>query len=70
MKREISLAVILLAGVMVATEALAGAAGFNGFRGAFLRVFLGYAALIALAHFIYLFLPKFGIGDDPRKEGE
>jgi hypothetical protein len=70
MKREIFLSTILLTGVAVATCCLAGAAAFNGFHGAFLRVFLGYAALVALAHFIYLFLPKFGIGSDPREEGE
>ncbi len=70
MKREISLAAILLAGVVVATWCLADTAAFNGFRGAFLRVFLGYAALVALTHFVYLFLPMFGIGHHPREIGE
>ncbi len=70
MKREICLAAILLAGVVGATGALADATGFNGFRGAFLRAILGYTALIASAHFIYLFLPKLGIGHDPREEGD
>ncbi len=68
MKREISLAAILLAGVVFSTWCLAETAAFNGFRGAFLRVFLGYAALVALAHFVYFFLPKLGIGHDPREE--
>ncbi len=70
MKREVLFATILLAGVVVATWCLAGASVFNGFQGAFLRVFLGYTVLVALAHFVYLFLPKFGIGSDPREEGE
>jgi hypothetical protein len=70
MKREVFLASILLAGVVVATWSLAGTSAFNGFKGAFLRVFIGYMSLIALAHFIYLFLPKLGIGADVRKEVE
>lgn len=70
MKREVFLATILLAGVVVVTWCLAGATAFNGFRGAFLRVFLGYTVLVGLAHFVYLFLPKFGIGNDPREESE
>ncbi len=70
MKREVFLAAILLAGVVVATWCLAGTATFNGFRGAFLRAFLGYMALVALVHFVYLFLPKCGIGDSLREEGE
>ncbi len=70
LKREIFLTVILLTGSVIATWCLAGTAVFNGFRGAFLRGFLGYAALVALAHFVYLFLPKLGIGDDPREAGE
>ncbi len=70
MKREIFFAVMLLAGMAVATWCLAGTPVFNGFSGAFLRVFLGYTVLIALAHFIYFLLPKLGIGHDPREETE
>lgn len=70
MKRAAFLAATLLVGVAVATWFLAGTAVFNGFRGAFLRGFLGYTALVVLVHFTYLFLPKFGIGSDPRQESE
>jgi hypothetical protein len=69
-KREAFLGAILLAGVVAATWCSAGTAAFNGFRGAFLRVLLGYAVLITLAHFVYLFLPKFGIGGDLREGRE
>ncbi len=69
MKREITLVAILLAGVAVATWCLAETAVFNGFRGSFLRVLLGYTALVSLAHFVCLFLPKLGIGNDPREKG-
>jgi len=66
MVRGIGSALALLSGAAMATWGLAGTRLFNGFSGSFLRVLLGYAALVGVVHFVYLLLPKLGVGSDPR----
>ncbi len=66
MKRACLIGIILSLGAMAATRYCATTGIMTGFPGAFLRTFIGYLALLSLAHFVYLFLPRLGIGKDSR----
>ncbi len=68
MKRAFLIGIVLSLGALAATSYCATAGVMAGFRGAFLRAFIGYLALVCLAHFFYLFLPRFGIGRDGRPD--
>ncbi|HEX8961072.1 MAG TPA: hypothetical protein VF775_05830 [Geobacteraceae bacterium] len=68
MKRFLLVIGLLLAWSIGASCLFAGKCLFNGTCGVFLRVLIGYTLIISLSHFFYLFLPKFGLGNDPRYE--
>ncbi len=68
MYRWLLIITLLIAWGIGATLACAGNGNLSGFGGVFLRVFIGYALIIAISHFICLLLPKFGIGSDPRND--
>ncbi len=68
MKRFLLVIGLLLAWSIGASCFFAGKCLFNGTCGVFLRAFIGYTLIIALSHFFYLFLPRFGLGSDPRTE--
>jgi hypothetical protein len=62
MKRFLLIAALLIAGVVCATWMCAGTGILEGFRGVLLRVLAGYCVLIGLSHFVFLLLPRIGIG--------
>ncbi len=66
MKRACLIGIVLFLGALAATWYCARTGAMTGFPGAFLRAFSGYLALLCLTHFLYLFLPRFGIGRDGR----
>jgi hypothetical protein len=68
MQRYLIILALLLAWSAGATIFCAHNEMLNGFSGIFLRAFTGYCLIIAVTHFILLFLPKVGIGADPRTE--
>ena len=59
---------LLLAFGTGATYACSAGRALDDFSGIFLRVFTGYALIIAVTHLVYLLLPRLGIGSDPRRE--
>lgn len=53
-----------------AAHAWASPEVLEGFSGVFIRVFLGYAAIIAVSHFFFLFLPRLRETPVPAVENE